>query len=254
MDKENLMFYSAYEDFYKMTAQSATFGEYCKMAFGMDFSQDGFSDIKQIKFILTKFPQKDILHILDVGCGNGKLLKYLEQEISCCIHGFDYSENAIKTAKMINGNEADFQVGCIDDMIYPTDSFDVVLSMDSIYFSKDMTTFVKNVFGWLKTGGKFIVGYQEGDVIPKTENADSSLIAQSLHRNGIEYQVDDITYETYNLLVRKRKVIKEFYERFKEDGISMWYDVVLNQTDSILVSYDEYRKNNARYIFTIQKD
>lgn len=28
--KEDLMFYSAYEDFYSMAARSAAFGEYCR--------------------------------------------------------------------------------------------------------------------------------------------------------------------------------------------------------------------------------
>ena len=42
--------------------------------------------------------------------------------------------------------------------------------MDTMYFAKDMSDFVKQVKTWLKGDAVFFVGYQVGDVIPKTEN------------------------------------------------------------------------------------
>lgn len=247
------MFYSAYEDFYSMTAKSDAFGEYCREAFGEDFSQDGFSDISQIKRIMDMFPERPHLHILDIGCGSGKLLDYLKQKLSCHIHGFDYSENAIKIAKLINDSNSDFRVGVMDETDYPDESFDVVLSMDSIYFTQDMPSLVRKIFRWLKPNGVFIAGYQEGDVMPKTESADTSEIAKSFRKNGIDYSFEDITPDTYDLLLRKREVIQKYKSRFEDEGISMWYDVVLHQTDSALVPFEEYRQNNARYIFKIVK-
>lgn len=52
MNKSDLLYYDAYEQFYEMTNKSAAFATFCKDAFGEDFSQDGFSDIEQIDMIL----------------------------------------------------------------------------------------------------------------------------------------------------------------------------------------------------------
>ena len=52
MNKNDLLFYSAYEEFYAMAEQSEAFKNFCKDAFGEDFSQDGFSDKEQIDMIL----------------------------------------------------------------------------------------------------------------------------------------------------------------------------------------------------------
>lgn len=71
MNKNELLFYDAYEEFYGMALESKTFQAFCKDAFGEDFSQDGFSNIDQINMILKYIPQKDDVHILDIGCGNG---------------------------------------------------------------------------------------------------------------------------------------------------------------------------------------
>lgn len=68
-NKDDLLFYNEYEEFYSMVKHSSAFRAYCKDAFGEDFSQDGFSDINQIKMILNHIPSRKNVHVLDVGCG-----------------------------------------------------------------------------------------------------------------------------------------------------------------------------------------
>ena len=80
MDKSDLLFYDAYQEFYRMAAGSLAFQAFCKDAFGEDFSQDGFSDINQIDRILEYIPTGEDVHILDIGCGNGKMLGYLQKK------------------------------------------------------------------------------------------------------------------------------------------------------------------------------
>ena len=95
MEKEDLLFYREYEEFYTMAKQSKAFEAFCRDAFGQDFSQDGFSDVAQIDMILKYIPQGEDVHILDVGCGNGKMLKYLQESPYGKVHGFDGLEDMI---------------------------------------------------------------------------------------------------------------------------------------------------------------
>lgn len=251
--RRDLMFYNEYERFYEMTVRSKAFASYCKEAFGADLSQDGFSDLAQIGSIMGYFPEKDELSVLDVGCGSGKLLKYLHDKIKCKSYGFDYSENAVRTAKEINGRDADIRVGIIGETDYPSGSFDVILSMDSIYFAGDMSKFVKQANGWLKPDGVFIVGYQEGDVMPKTPNCETTAVARAFRENDIGYECLDITADTYEMLLKKRRTILAFRKEFEAEGISDWFDVVLGQTSCAAVPFDEFRENNARYIYIARR-
>lgn len=247
--RSDLMFYNEYESFYAMAERSEAFGAYCRDAFGADFSQDGFSDLKQVELIMGYFPKKENLSILDVGCGNGKLLKYLRERTGCRAYGFDYSENAVRTALRINGNDADIRVGIIGETDYPRETFDVILSMDSIYFAADMSRFVSQAYSWLKSGGVFIIGYQEGDVMPKTPDSETSVIAQAFKENGIAFECLDITSDTYDLLRKKRMTVLRYKKAFEAEGISDRFDMVMGQTDCVAVPFEEYRRNNARYIF-----
>ncbi len=144
MNKEELLFYEPYERFYDMASHSKAFADYCREAFGEDFSQDGFSDTKQTDMILSHIPLKNDTKILDIGCGNGKMLGYLKRKTGAHICGFDYSQSAVRDAKK-RYPDAEIEEGVIGEKDYPEKSFDVIISMDSIYFAPDMKAFVMQV-------------------------------------------------------------------------------------------------------------
>lgn len=251
--KKDLLFYEAYEDFYDMASKSQVFKEFCKEAFGQDFSQDGFSDINQIDKILPYIPMDKEAHILDIGCGNGKMLGYLQEKTGAYIYGFDYSDQAINQAKEVYKDKADFREGVINEIEYPEESFDVIVSMDSMYFAKDMTAFVASIRKWLKPGGVLFVAYQEGDVVDKTENTETTLFADAMKANGWNYEVSDITKDSYDVLVKKREVALKYKDALEKEGYSEWADLLVMQTDYINDGYEEYSKNLSRYIYVAKK-
>ena len=155
---DNLLFYREYEAFYAMARTSAAFAAYCRQAFGEDFSQDGFSDVSQVRRVLRHVQPGEDLHMLDVGCGNGKMLAWLQKQLGGSIHGFDYSTQAIATAMELH--RGDFRVGAMGEIDYPEKSFDLITSMDTMYFAPDMAAFVGQLRRWLKPGGVLFVGYR----------------------------------------------------------------------------------------------
>lgn len=253
MNKNDLLFYSAYEDFYAMAEQSEAFKNFCQDAFGEDFSQDGFSDIEQINKIIQYIPKQDNVHILDIGCGNGKVLGYLQKKAGAFIHGFDYSEKAIETAKKLYQNNSEFREGIIGEIEYEAEQFDVIISMDTMYFAKDMFSFVSQVKRWLKTDGVFFVGYQEGDVMPKTKDVHTTVLAEALRQNGMRYEVEDIIKETYELLRKKRVAAEHHREEFSKERHQNWYEMLIGQTEYAMVHYEEFQKNLARYLYVVRK-
>ena len=253
MEDTKLLFFDEYEQFYKMTGNSKVFKAFCRDAFGQDFSQDGFSDLRQIDRIVRFVPAGEDVHILDVGCGNGKMLGYLQDKTNAYIHGFDYSGNAIDSARKMFQSKAEFRQGNIGEIEYPSEHFDLVVSMDSMYFAPDMEKFVLQIMRWLKKNGVLFVGYQEGDVMSKTDNAKTTVLAKALEKNNIPYDVEDITFETYELLKKKREAALLYQKEFEEEGNKDWFDLLMLQTDCVKESFDLFAKNMARYIYVVKK-
>lgn len=253
MNKSELLFYDAYEQFYEMAKTSKAFADFCKEAFGEDFSQDGFSDRQQIDMILQYIPDKGDVHILDIGCGNGKMLGYLQEKTGAFIHGFDYSEQAIQTAKGLYPTNSEFRESVIGEIEYAENSFDVITSMDTMYFAKDMVSFVVQIKRWLKPNGILFVGYQEGDVMPKTESADTTELAKALKANGMTYEVTEITKQVYDLLLIKREAAMKYEAEFEAEGNRQWYEMLVGQTEYASVPYEEFKEKMTRYIYVVRK-
>ncbi len=253
MNKSELLFYDAYEQFYEMAKTSKAFADFCKDAFGEDFSQDGFSDRQQTDRILEYIPKKKDVHILDIGCGNGKMLGYLQEKTGAFIHGFDYSEQAIKTAKSLYTNNAEFREGIIGEVEYPANGFEVITSMDTMYFAKDMVALVAQVKRWLKPDGILFVGYQEGDVMSRTADADKTELAKALRANEMTYEVTEITKQVYDLLLKKREAAMKYEAEFEKEGNRQWYEMLIGQTQYASVPYEEFKEKMARYIYVARK-
>ncbi|MBR5547879.1 MAG: class I SAM-dependent methyltransferase [Clostridia bacterium] len=251
--RHNLLFYDAYESFYAMAAHSAAFRSYCSQAFGEDFSQDGFSDVQQIDLILQTASLSSASHILDIGCGNGKMLSYLQRKTGARISGFDYSVHAIQTARALHPFNADFRVGIIGEIQYPVECFDLITSMDTLYFAKDMTNFVSQVKSWLKPNGILFAGYQEGDVTARTESVQTTELTKALHSNQMPFRTMDITRQTYELLQRKRQAALHHQTAFEAEGHREWFDLLIDQTQCALAPYDQFQQKMARYIYIAQK-
>ena len=66
--------------------------------------------------------------------------------------------------------------------------------MDSIYFAPEMYSFIDQMMGWLKEDGKIFVAYQEGDIMPKTENINTSVLFKLLSEKGITFKTEDPRY------------------------------------------------------------
>ena len=250
---EDLLFYNEYEQFYKMAENSHAFRSFCKDAFGDDLSQDGFSDLNQVNRILDLIPAGEDIHILDIGCGNGKMLGYLQKRTNAYIHGFDFSANAINTAKKLFQTNADFRHGVIGETDYAPRQFDLITSMDTMYFAPDMERFLLQIIRWLKDDGVLFVCYQEGDIMPKTEDHYTTVLAQALLKNHIRFEAEDITKETYDLLKKKRETALLYQQDFESEGNKDWFDLLMLQTDCVVEPFDVFAGKMARYIYIIRK-
>ena len=125
--------------------------------------------------------------------------------------------------------------------------------MDTMYFAQDMTAFVAQVRKWLKKDGVFFVGYQEGEVMPKTECDATTVLAYALEENEMHYEVTDITEQTYGLLKRKREAAFKHQAEFEAEGCRMWFEMLMGQTEMVTEPFEQFREKMARYIYVIKK-
>ena len=97
---------------------------------------------------------------LDVGCGNGWVVRKIAQLENCKkAVGIDKSKNMIKNAKSkIISSKENYIHADIEDWRY-TGKFDFIFSMEVIYYSESIQKALSKIYSLLKNNGQFFLWY-----------------------------------------------------------------------------------------------
>lgn len=101
-------------------------------------------------------PLKD-KSFLDLGCGFGWHCRFAAEQGARHVVGVDLSENMLRRAAEINGGSGiEYRRAAIEDIDFPRQSFDVVLSSLALHYVRDLDVAFARIFAVLKAGGDFI--------------------------------------------------------------------------------------------------
>lgn len=102
--------------------------------------------------------------ILDVGCGQGLLLKKISQRAApgSQLYGLDISPKLVEIARS-NNPTATVEVGDAESMPYPDSTFDVATMTEALEHMLDYDAALREVHRVLKPGGVFIVSVPNRD-------------------------------------------------------------------------------------------
>ncbi|MGP4665779.1 class I SAM-dependent methyltransferase [Agrobacterium pusense] len=101
-------------------------------------------------------PLKD-KSFLDLGCGFGWHCRFAAEQGARHVVGVDLSENMLRRAAEINGGPGiEYRRAAIEDIDFPRQSFDVVLSSLALHYVRDLDVAFARIFAVLKAGGDFI--------------------------------------------------------------------------------------------------
>lgn len=100
------------------------------------------------------------LRILDIGYGNGHLIKLLYKKFQPDIYGIDISQDMKQNAQKRNREgvakgKIHLEIGDCCNLSYQDNFFDVVTSINTIYFWKDTLQGLREIFRTLNPKGSF---------------------------------------------------------------------------------------------------
>ncbi len=247
-----------YEDFYAATETSQAHHQFCERVFGLDLCQHGFADQEQLDLLLKETGLSAGMHALDLGCGSGWITEFLSDRSGAHFTGLDYIPRAIEQARQrtaAKSNRLEFIVGDINCLDLEPNSFDVILSIDSIYFSEEYNKTISALKRALRSGGQMAFLYSQGREpwVPIEEFPRESILvektplAKALQANDLEYQALDLTRQDYELARRRKLVLAGLKPQFEAEGNLFIYENRLGDANGISQAIEEGL--HARYLY-----
>lgn len=125
--------------------QSQAFGHFCERVYGRNLTQFGTADMEQLGKLIAVLGFNEESRVLDVGCGIGTTAEYISAVTGARVTGIDLAEPAIERALERTQEKAErlsFSVMDVNQIACPPGSFDAVIAVDTLYFAKDLDTYL----------------------------------------------------------------------------------------------------------------
>lgn len=249
-----------YTQFYPAAAHSPAHAEFCERVFGRNLCQHGFADMGQLQVLLDVLQLAPGQRVLDLGCGNGMIAEYISDCTGAHVTGLDYMPVAIDQARARTAAKSDrlvFMVGDINALVLPPDAYDVIIAIDSLYFSNDYTRTIKELAQALRPGGQmaFFFSFGREPWVPKEDfpadklPPDRTPLAEALTANALSFRAWDFTHDDYRLARLRQQVLADLHPRFEAEGILFIYDNRAGDASGISQAIDEGL--HARYLYHV---
>ncbi len=248
-----------YEKYYNAIATSEANAVYCERLYGKNLGQQGFAEISHLEHLIEVTALNADCTVLDLGCGNGMMAEFISDRTGAQITGIDFIPFAIEQAVLRTREKLDrlhYLMMDIADLDFPASTFDVVLSIDSLYFS-DLTETLGRMRNILKPGGRMGIFYAQSwepwtpiESYPREKvHPHRSDLATVLQKFDWQYQVWDYTEQDVEHARRKELISEELRPRFEAEGNSFLYENHIGEALGIQKAYTE--GVHGRYLYLV---
>ena len=218
-----------YDYFFSLEKKSEAHREFLRQVYGMDLSQHGLTDQGELQLLADYLKTHSHQKVLDLGCGNGRITEYLASFSGAGFHGIDISEEAIREARERTRAHADrlrFSIANLNHLDLPPRSYDLILSIDTLYYADNPIQLLRDIRSLLKEGGVFIAYYSQwimDEAYADNLLPDNTHLAKALREQGFTYQAKDLTASGLNHWKRKLSVLEATKEAFEAEGhTALW--------------------------------
>lgn len=115
---------------------------------------EGAGEWPELQKLLPDFLGKQVL---DLGCGYGWHCKYAADHGAFRVLGTDISTKMLEAAISRNADDRiEYRRAAMEDLDFPEDSFDIVISSLAFHYVKDFRALMSNISRWLRKDGHLV--------------------------------------------------------------------------------------------------
>lgn len=218
------MYWYYYQKFYPAARASAAHSRLCERVFGLDLTQEGMTDMPALHHLLQLLAIKAEDHVLDLGCGAGVIAEYVSEKTGARVTGLDYAAPAIAEAQERTNDKRSrltFVNGDLNALNLPEQTFDRVISLDTLYWVVDLTDTMAQVAKLLRPGGQmgiFMLKHVPEGRTAKDYGAHETPLGQCLATLDLTFDAHNYTVQNAAFWHRNYEAAKALRDEFEAEG------------------------------------
>ncbi len=142
--------------------ENSAYGKWCEKVYGKDLKQSGMVTYDELQLMYEHIDLKKNSHILDIGCGIGRMTEEICEHYRAFALGIDVDKTMIASAKEHYCNRKDISFEIMDgsSLAFGDSKYDLICMLDTIYFnntSEELNRFLDRCYDTLSPDGKIAI-------------------------------------------------------------------------------------------------
>ncbi|WBW96888.1 class I SAM-dependent methyltransferase [Oceanirhabdus sp. W0125-5] len=242
-----------YNEFYTYAEKSQAHKEFCESVYGKNLCQHGMLNMYQLEKIIELLNVRNEDKILELGCGNGYITEYISDVTNGNILGIDFSSEAIDSAtKRTSQKSSRLQFECnnIQDIDYEANTFDKIVSIDSLFFLRDLESSLLKLNNILKDNGYIVTSFffpGNNENFPLSDVVSNSYLGKILKKHNFQYDIFDLTDNNLKHWELVKETLEKLKTKFEEENQMFLYNNRMEECRG------DYLTKATRCLFVIKK-
>ena len=248
-----------YHRYYAAVARSEATAAYCERLMGRNLCQHDFTEMAHLDHLTEVTGMGPGQRALDLGCGNGFIAEYLSDLSGARVVGLDMIPLAIQHASQRTATKRGrlaFVVGDMAALPFAEASFDVVVSVDTLYFT-DLGETVRQMARLLRPGGRMGLFYAHGwepwrpleEFDRNSVHPDRTPLALALQAAGLAYTTEDYTQADLAHARRQQAIAEEMRAQFEAEGNTFLWES--HHGEAVGVQQAIAAEAHGRYLYRV---
>jgi len=247
-----------YERYYTAIEYSASYAEFCSRVFGRNYAQHGFADMDQVARLVDALDIRSTDSLLDLGCGTGGMVAHVGREFEVEAFGLDYDQRAMALAgRKYAADRVHFVAGDIGALCFAAASFEIVIAIDTLYFTRLEPT-VAALVDILAYDGRAGILYSHGadpqNPLPHFDRStlppERTPLGVVLASRGLPYMALDLTEEDRRHALKKKSVLEDLKDDFIAEGNEFLFENRYGEACGVLAAIEANAHARYQYIIT----
>lgn len=243
-----------YDSLFSRTEASKAYSTFCERVFGKDLSQYNVLDMEQLHTLVEMLELKPGEVALDLGCGNGRIAEYISDLTGAKMVGLDFASQVIENAQRRTADKKDrltYVTGNMDELAFDEESFDAIISIDTLYFVESIDATIRKLKSLLKpTSGRMAIFYdqsRDSDGPKDVLLPENTKVGAALSNNDLAYETVDYTTNSRWIWIREIEAAEELRELFIREGNADIYEDRAQDAKRTLETIEDGRQ--VRYFY-----
>ncbi len=238
-----------------LSDQSPTYHTFCQRLYGTELCQFGMLTASQLGRLLQVLDLDTHDRVLDLGCGIGTITEHIADVTQAIVTGVDFAVEAIECARERTKRKRGrltFEVSDMDDLAFSSDSFDAIISIDTLYFVEDSSRTMRRLKEILAPGGRMGLFWTQSAKPPEPEELlqpTETKLAKVLDEAELHYEFWDYTEEERDFWRRFLALANELKPDFETEGHPELADCQISEGQEMVALVEAGRI--ARYFYHV---